>query len=179
MSDDARESALLERLRDDFDKSFAKAARSATVDEIEILGLGVGDGAYAVRLADVAAVHEIGAITRVPGRRPGFDGLTTAQGQLVAVYDLARLVAAPGASRARRWLLVARADAEVGFAVDAVEGYRRVASERVVPAAGKDAAGSAVRSAIDEVSGPRLLVDLEALVAELRRSLGVREGGSR
>lgn len=176
MSRDDEELSLLERLRSDFDRGFAARVRPETDAWEELLGLRTGEGRYAVQLRQIAAVHPIRAVTRVPGRRAGFEGLIAVHGQLVAVYDLAVLVAAGGATKACRWLLIGRDEPRLGFAFDAVEGYRRV--PRASLAAAGEGAGGVVTMAIEDGESPRLLLDLEALGAEVGRSVG-RSGGRR
>lgn len=168
-----QEASFLEQLRAEFDHDFVKPAQGEAIDLAEYLGFSSADGKYAVLLQQVAAVQEIRTVTSVPGAgtRTGFEGLATVQDQLVAVYDIAGLIASPGQAGARRWLLVCQADRQLGFAVDAVDGYLRVPRTQVVKAQSEDRV-DAIRQAISEDRATRLVVDFAALIAELRRNHG-------
>lgn len=165
----SQEVSFLEQLRTEFDRDFAKPAHAESANLEEYLGFSTADGKYAVLLQQVGAVQEIRTVTRVPGGRAGFEGLATVQDQLVAVYDLAALIAAPGRAGARRWLLVCQADRQVGFAIDAVDGYLRVPLGHIVQAQSEHRVDS-IRQAIDQQDVPRLVVDLVALIAAIRRN---------
>lgn len=169
--------ALLERLRREFDQSFARPSREDAEDWVELLAFRLGSGKYATRLAQIAAVQPRRALTRVPGSRAGFDGLTAVHGQLVAVYDLGVLTAAPGPATARRWLLLCREERQLAFAVDAIDGYMRVARSRLVEAGCADPRGALVSQALDDGGSPRLLVDVTHAIRELRRALCSEGGG--
>jgi chemotaxis signal transduction protein len=167
----------LAQLRTEFDRSFTRPARTETSNFFEVLTFRVGDGRYAVRLGQVASVQEVRAVTRVPGRRLGFEGLVAVQGQLVAVYDLAALIAAPGNAISRRWLLVCRDERQVGFLVDVVDGYLRSSPEHLVTMTDRQHDDTAVYQAISEGAVTRLVVDFTALLTALRREVE-REGRS-
>jgi chemotaxis signal transduction protein len=172
-----RQTELLMRLRTEFDRSFAVPARAEASGFVELLGFRVGETSYAVGLADVAAVHELRAVTRVPGQRLGFEGITFAQGQFVAVYDLAALIEARSESGSCRWLLISRQDRQVGFAVDAMDGYLRTSPDNVV-AMPDQQLGSAVQQSVVEGSTTRLIVNFAALIDALARDTE-REAGNR
>lgn len=174
---EAQRTDLLTQLRDDFDRSFVLPTQTATDELVEFLGFRIGDTGYAVQLGNVGTVHEIRSVTRVPCRFLGFEGLVAVQNQLVAVYDLAVLAAAPGKSTSRRWLLVCRDDRQVGFAVDAVDAYLRVPLSRVIATADSQQCNTAVRQAIDHSAMVRLVVDFPTLLTSLRRDID-REGRS-
>jgi chemotaxis signal transduction protein len=171
MSTDMRQAALLTQLQVDFDRSFSQPARPGATDLVEFLGFSTGNGCYAAQLNQVAAVREIRALTRVPGKRSGFEGLVATQGQLVAVYDLAVLIAAPASATMRRWLLVYHDDHQVGFAVDAVDCYLQIPRARIVSAKDPEHQNAIVSKAIDEGPTARLVVNLDAVLASIRRSV--------
>ncbi|HMA97334.1 MAG TPA: chemotaxis protein CheW, partial [Polyangiaceae bacterium] len=134
MKAESQELSLLAQLRSEFDHEFAEPPRQERAESLEFLSFRAGGGNYAVTLGEVAAVQEIRSVTRVPGNRPGFDGLVTFQDQLVAVFSLAILIAAPQPSTDCRWLLVCRADRQVGFSVDGIDGYQRASISEVIKA---------------------------------------------
>jgi chemotaxis signal transduction protein len=171
MNHQAQEASLLEQLRAEFDRDFAKRVHVEAGDIVEFLGFSAGDGRYSVLLSEVAAVHEIRTVTRIPGRRPGFEGLVAVQDQLIAVYDLAVLIAAPNIATSRRWLLVSREERQVGFAVDAVDGYQRIPRSRVVQTPERESRTVVIRQAIDEGQSSRLVVGFSALVAGIRMDI--------
>ena len=167
------QSDLITRLRTEFDRSFTLNTHTVTEAPVELLTFRVGEGKYAARLEHIATVYEIRTVTRIPGQASGLEGLVAVQGQLVTVYDLAVLLRAPGNTISRRWLLVCSHDRQLGFAVDAIDGYVRKSPTALVPASDNQQHHLAVSHALEEESSTRLLVDFTVLLNSLRRDLGL------
>ncbi|MGC4070695.1 MAG: chemotaxis protein CheW [Polyangiaceae bacterium] len=172
MKHETQHGALLAQLREEFDREFGRPARALTTEHVEFLGFRAGGGTYAVDLGDVSIVHEIRHVTRVPSAHRGFEGLVTVLDDLVAVYDLAALLVGAKSDSARRWLLVSRKDGQVGFAVQAVDGYLRTPRSKIVSQKGRSGRGDFLGDAIDEEEGLRRIVDFGALIADIRATVG-------
>jgi chemotaxis signal transduction protein len=171
MKRDSQHGLLLAQLREEFDREFGRPVRALTTEYVEFLGFRAGGGAYAVDLGDVSIVHEIRHVTRVPSAQQGFEGLVTVLDDLVAVYDLAALLEGAKSDSARRWLLVSRKDSQVGFAVQAVDGYLRTPRSKIVSQRDRKSREDFVRDAIDEEEGVRRIVDFGALIAYIRTTI--------
>lgn len=168
MNSSSQDAALLDQFRAEFDRGFACPARRETADAVGLLGFGAGDGIYAAYLHDVAAIREFRTVTRVPGRRSGFEGLAAVQGQLLAVYDLAALLAATRGTSTPRWLLLCREDLHLGFAVDRVDGYMQIPRSQIMQVVEKDQRSAAVRQVVAEGRTARLIVDLAMVISSIR-----------
>lgn len=163
----------LAHMRREFDAGFSREAEGREEDLVRVLRFRVAGGRYAVEIAEIGEVHELGTVTRVPGHRRGFEGITAVRGQLVAVYDLASSLGSPSQAGRARWLLVARTDRQIGFSVTAVDGYLEVPRSRLLGSAEADAGAMAAQLAIHDDEGTRLLLRLGVLIDELRRSLAL------
>lgn len=160
-----------QRLRAEFDASFAAPPRAGHAEAVALLALRVAGEAYACRVAEARGLLLAPPVVAVPSRRPELLGVAAVRGVAVPVYSLARLLGR-GAEDDARWLLLAGDGQPVGFAFSAFDG------QLLVPAADIDAAapggdpGHVV--AIARCGGaPRPLLGIPSLVraigAPLRR----------
>ena len=89
----------VQRLRDDFDRSFAEPAVSHDAEHVELLAIGAGGRSYAIRLSQTWGLHPDRPITALPGPLPALLGLAGFTGTAVPVYDLAALLGHPAVNR--------------------------------------------------------------------------------
>lgn len=172
MSDDADRIRLSE-LRREFDDSFARAPAGAKGRSERFIGVRIAGDRFALRVSEVASLHPISTITRLPGAPRGQLGIVGLRGQLVVLYDAATLLGYSNAGEAHRWCALFAADRTLGIVIDAVDGYLRVedAALRVIG----DAA-SRLSSHTFEHDG---LVHRVLAVAALRSNIAALAGGSR
>jgi len=173
VSDDATAA----RLRADFDRSFAEAPAVRAEAPVGLLAVRVGDAPYAVRLADVAALHrDVRVSPFVAGVTTALLGLAVFRGAAVPVYDLGELfgvIARP----APRWVVLVRAPSLVALAFDRFEAHAVVDAGAVLAAAPGARAGALVRGAAVLDGASRPLVDVASVVAAIARLAG--PGGER
>ena len=92
----------------------------------------VADEHYALPVADVLEVAELGDVTPVPGAGAAVLGVRNLRGQVLPVVDLATVFElAPG--HPERIVIAERGDLRAGLAVDAIDGVEELpeASEEV------------------------------------------------
>jgi purine-binding chemotaxis protein CheW len=156
-------------LRGAFDAAFAEAPRAGEGAGDGLLALRVSGEPYAVRLAEVAALHRDRKVVALASHRAELLGLAAFRGALVPVYDLGALLGL-GAARAPRWLMLARAtsssarhgEASVALAFDALDAHLRVAEVPSEPRAAR--AVRHVAGAVRAGDAVRPLLDLGAIV---------------
>ena len=119
------------QLRQDFDGSFAKPLHGETEPQEDFLAIRLGADAHAIRLADIANLLPLTALTRLPGPIPELLGITGFRGAIVPVYDLGALLGY-AAQEQSRWLVIAAAGS-VALAFDAFEGHLRLARSASAP----------------------------------------------
>jgi purine-binding chemotaxis protein CheW len=147
--------------------------------EVEVLVFELGGRCFAVPLAGVREVFNLGPLTPVPTAPPAVAGVTSLRGQVLPVVDLALLLDL-GLHRLRLGdpaVLVEADGVKVGLLVDRVVGLRRNESEpprqepRMAVAEGAGAGAAPAR--------PLAVGELVArIAAELARALGApRDGG--
>ena len=157
----------VERLRREFDQSFALPYTGEASEYDDYLLIRAGERAYALVARDVGEVAVEVPITPLPARTPGFLGLAGRRGKLVPVFDLAFLVGGV-AGEGRRWLALSTSNEPVGFAFAALEGQLRQARSALLASA-RDA--GFVRGAL-EADGLRPIVDCARIVRELQEKPG-------
>jgi chemotaxis signal transduction protein len=113
------------QLRQDFDRSFGAAVHGETEPEEDFLAIRLGGDAQAIRLAEIACLLPLGAVTRFPSPLPELLGIMGLRGAIVPVYDL-RALLGYSASDSPRWLIIAAAW-PVALAFDTFEGHMRLA----------------------------------------------------
>ena len=116
----------LAELRRTFDGAFAEPPRAIAIEQEDLLRIGVGGDAYAVRLREVAGLFVDRAIVPLPSRSPELFGLAGLKGGIVPVYDLGALLGYPASPEPPRWLLMARHEMDVGFGIEEFRSYLRV-----------------------------------------------------
>ena len=122
----------------------------------------VSDEQYALPVADVLEVAELGDLTPVPGAGPAVLGVRNLRGQVLPVLDLATVFGLPGGAPGRI-VIAQRGELRAGLAVDYVAGVEQIpeAEEEVDSRhlTGAALAGDAlvgivdVGSVLDEVRG--------------------------
>ena len=156
----------LDRLRADFDRSFAEPARSHDDEHVELLLIRAGERPYAIRLSQTSGVHPDRPVTPLPGPLPALLGLAGFTGQVVPVYDLAALLGHPLPERPR-WLVLAGGNPPLGLAFHELDGHvRATGSDIVREAAGDDDPGDgrrgSVRGMVTLPGGSRPIIDVPA-----------------
>lgn len=101
-------------LREEFDRSFAKAPALISAAAINMLAIQLGGVGYAIRVADIGGLFADRHIMPLPTQVPELLGVSAFRGQLAPVYDLAALL---GYARQAtpRWLVLLRMRDPVAF----------------------------------------------------------------
>ena len=123
----------------------------------------VADEHYALPVADVLEVAELGDVTPVPGAGPAVLGVRNLRGQVLPVVDLATIFeVAPG--KAERIVIAERDGLRAGLAVDAVAGV-----EQLPEATEEVGSGHLVGAALAD--GALVgVIDVESVLAAVQRS---------
>jgi chemotaxis signal transduction protein len=152
-------------LKREFDAGFAAPPREGREASEDFLALGLGGDAYAIRLADVAALVARPAPTPLPSRRPACLGLVGNGGSAAALFSLPLLLGLP-ASAAPRWMALLREANDVGLGFERYEGYARVALADIVPL-GEGTRRLYVTRSARHGGVTRLIIDIPAIVNDL------------
>jgi purine-binding chemotaxis protein CheW len=134
------------QLRAAFDRSFAEAAHGQTEASDDFLAIRLGGEAHAVRLAEVAHLLPLTALTRLPSPLSVLLGVIGFRGAIVPVYDL-RALLGHAAPEPPHWLTITQAE-PVAFAFDAFDGHRRRPRSASVPRAHGEPARQHVREVL-------------------------------
>jgi purine-binding chemotaxis protein CheW len=88
---------------------------------------------YALSVADVLEVAELGEVTQVPGAGREIMGVRNLRGQVVPVVDLARVLDLTDGATPKRIVIAEQGGRKAGLAVDEVAGVEQLpeASEDV------------------------------------------------
>jgi purine-binding chemotaxis protein CheW len=147
----------IERLRSDFDRSFAEPARSHDVEHVELLAIRAGGRPYAIRLSQTSGLHPDRPVTLLPGPLPALLGLAGFAGTAVPIYDLAALLGHP-VTEQPRWLVLATGRPLLGLAFHELDGHVRMDAAAIV---GEDDGGQGpVRGMVTLPGGTRPIVDV-------------------
>lgn len=152
-------------LRRDFDAAFAAPAREGRDASEDFLAVGVSADAYAIPLADVAALSARPAFTPLPSRRPACLGLVGHGGAAAALFSLPALLGAP-ASGPPRWMALLRTAKDLALGFERYEGYARVLLSDIVPL-GEGSRRAYVTRAARHGGVSRLIIDIPSIVNDL------------
>ena len=157
------------RLRAEFDEVFARPHPADPPEHVDVLEIQVAGQRYALRLAEVLAVHADRKLVRAPSPRPDLLGLVGVRGVVAPVYDLAKLLGHGGGGEPR-WLALVRGAAPFGLAFERFERHRRVALSAITLASveGRGFTSGSVETSL----GPLPLIDLFALLRAVTNGSG-------
>lgn len=121
MSREDRLEDRAERLRRDFDASFARPleVRERTVTEFLVIRLA--GSTWAIARSEVSAVYADLTITHVPGAPPELLGVALQRDRAFPVYDLGTLLGRP--TEHPRWVALAAVPVPVAFAFDGLDDH--------------------------------------------------------
>lgn len=125
----------LAAMRQQFDASFARPLAGTDAPVHKLLAIQAGEGRFALRLGECAGIHACPKVVMLPAAHPALLGIAGVRGKLTAVYRLAALLGVGHPAALPRWLLCARADDQVGFAVENIEAYLQVAATELFSSA--------------------------------------------
>ncbi len=113
----------LEELRSSFDRSFQEPIARPAEAPLLLLAIRVANGAFALRVDELAAVSRIEKIVPIPCHTAALSGFTGIGGGLVAVYSLAVLLGySQAGNQFERWVVLCREQPAVGIAFSQIEG---------------------------------------------------------
>ncbi|GIF14062.1 chemotaxis protein CheW [Actinoplanes teichomyceticus] len=161
----------VERLRSDFDHSFAVPARTLDHETVELLAVAVGGRSYALRLSQTSGLYPDRPVTPLPTPVPALRGLAGFAGVVVPVYDLATLLGHPVVEECR-WLVLAAGTPPLALAFHQLDHHVRVPAADVVDGSGASAAPGCLRGMVRLPDGDRPIVDVPATRALAHRTAG-------
>jgi purine-binding chemotaxis protein CheW len=152
-----------EALRQEFDATFARAFGDAELECDDLLAVLVGRRRYALRVAELGGVAAGRRVTPVPSGDAALLGLVGVRGDVVPVYDLARLMGEAPAVEPPRWLALSAGADPVALAFDELEGHLRLPRSAL-----ESAARGHVTHVIREEAGLRPVVDVPSVARAVR-----------
>lgn len=161
----------VDRLRADFDHSFSVPLRTLDDEAVELLAVGVGGRAYALRLSQTSGLYPERPVTPLPTSVPALRGLAGFAGVVVPVYDLATLLGHPIADEPR-WMVLATGTPPLALAFHQLDHHVRVQVTDVVDGAGAAESRGCLRGMVRLPDGDRPIVDVPATRALAHRMAG-------
>jgi chemotaxis signal transduction protein len=165
---EATEFQLFDRaaeLRRAFDRTFVEAHHREAIAEEDFLSVEIGGDPYALRLTDIAGLHNNRKIAAVPSHIAELRGIAGFRGAMLPVYDLAGLLRYRHAE-SPRWLVVA-ARAPVGFALEQFCGHFR-APEGAVASYEGDQSRDHLHQILRTADFVRPIINVASLVTSIR-----------
>jgi chemotaxis signal transduction protein len=127
----------VERLRREFDATFALPRGEGARADADYLLIRAGGKPYAVALAEIGGVLADVAVTRVPSAVAGLLGIAGLRGEIVPVFELAVLIGGAATAEPGRWLLLRAGASPIGFAFGVLEGHVRRRREELLADSGR------------------------------------------
>lgn len=115
-----------ETLRQEFDATFARAFGHAGTECDDLLAVLVGQGRYALRVSELGGIAARRRVTPVPSANATLLGLVGVRGNVIPVYDLARLLGEAPSVEPPRWLVSSGGADPVALAFRELEGHMRL-----------------------------------------------------
>lgn len=160
---------MIERMRREFDGSFAlPARRRENIERESLLAITVAGNPFALRVGEISWLAKGRQVVPVPSRSPSLKGIVGIRGALVSVHGLAVLLGYDGGGD-EPWLVLAGREEPVAFAFDRFEAFVRVPLKDVHAFADGEARPRHLRE-IAQLAPARPIVNLSSLSANLPRS---------
>ncbi len=166
------EESTLDRLRRDFDATFAEPALAQDrVKQDPLLVIRAGGQKFALRQRDVAGILPERRVIPVLGA-DALLGVSGVRGEIVSVFSLTELLGAPRSSTppSQSWLALLRGDRRVALGFDQFDAYRDIAeSETTIQPAGPSAPPFVAEVAQRPGGTPRWIIDAGLVLAHIRK----------
>ncbi|MBD8526771.1 chemotaxis protein CheW [Pseudomarimonas arenosa] len=126
MSDSAQ-AEWVDRLRQEFDRSFQRAHQTTAQESIEVLRLQVGreEGSHLVRVDALSLLQRLPTVRPLPGAADQVLGLCSVRGRVVPVFCLAQLLDLP-ASESPAWLVGVGKELDYALAFTELQALQRI-----------------------------------------------------
>jgi chemotaxis signal transduction protein len=112
--------------RQSFDRSFAMPPPAPSEERVRLLVLRAGKDRFAVRLSEIAGLHQDRRIVPLASDAPGLIGMAGIRAAVVPVFSLARVLGAPDSGEPPRWLTVCNGAQPIALAFSGFEGHREI-----------------------------------------------------
>jgi chemotaxis signal transduction protein len=126
-----------QRLREDFDRSYAEAPPGRVQGEDSLLALSLGGEPYALRVQDIARLAAGTALTPLPSAPPAFLGLAGLRGELLPAWDLGAVLGYAPLRGKPRWLASSASTPRWAAAFERFDGYLKAPREDLSPFVGE------------------------------------------
>jgi hypothetical protein len=125
-----------QRLRADFDRSYALAPEPRQVEGDDLLGVGLGGDPYALRVADIARLAAGSTVAPLPGGASACLGLVGLRGELLPAWDLGALLGYAPLRGQPKWLASSASVPRWAAAFERFDGYLKAPLKDLSPYAG-------------------------------------------
>ena len=164
---------LAARLREEFDRSFAEAPGQNGADYEDFLGISLGQDRFALCLTDVCGLVTGKKVIPLPGPLAEFIGIVGLRGQIMPVYDLARLLGHLEGIRSLKWLILVGRAIPLALSVGSFDSYLRVRKDAISGHEDKGKATSEVIRTADAVRAIiRMQVVMDTISNRAKKALG-------
>ena len=140
-----------------------------------LLAVTIGGDPYALRVAELAALHVDRVIVRLPSPIAELVGLVSLRGVMAPVYDLGALLGYTAAS-STRWIAILRARRPVAIAFDGYEQHLQIDANAVVSAISPTTSGYTC-GVIDIAGVSRSIVDVASILEAIEKRAPARARG--
>ncbi len=156
-------SPLLIRLKREFDSSFEREVKPPA-ETLDVMYLSIAERKFALRIEDVKGVAKLDKLIAVPSRAETLAGVTGLRGEVLPVYDLAKILKLDPGHEPLRWLVTVSTQGRMlalGFA--AIVGYDRI-TMGAIDRGGTDSLVNGTVASRGERVG---LIDVQAVVKRI------------
>lgn len=151
------------QLRDDFDQAFAEPLPGPPAQRDRFLAVQLAGDPHVIRLAEIANLLPLEALTALPCAVPALMGLTGFRGAILPVYDLRQMLGYT-AQDPPRWMVIA-SGARVALAFDAVDSLLDPPAHALAASAAEEAPRrSHVRGVLRSGATARPIVSLASVL---------------
>lgn len=143
-------------------------------DEVVVLGFTVAGRDHALEIGAIREILGRSDVSRLPWAPPAVAGVMNIRGEVVLVADAGRLLGVGETAAGSPVVVLDAGGSVLALRVDAVGDVTRVALSELVPVEG-DAGATAGSHLVSALTASTLVVDIRALIDEIRLTFGPQE----
>ncbi len=154
-----------ERILRERAQRLARSVRRDGLDhaELEVAICGVGEERFGIPVQHLREIVTLPAITKLPGTPDWMLGIAQVRGTLLSVVDLGAYFRVSGSRNPTHLAILDAKEGPIGFTVDEVQSYRRIADGEVDTS---DAGRTESRATLGVTRDLVLILDTERLLEQ-------------
>lgn len=167
-------SQRLQKIKDDFDRSFSSPLSLQASEKENLLSIQVGKNYFAFKVSEILWLLRYQKVLALSNDAPGFLGVAGLQGRLVPVYDLAFLLGSEvDGQNNPAWFIVCGKNERVGLAFSDLREYISPSKDEIQTSGGEHRKNEHICGWVKHSKGLIQIVSVSSVFNSIKKRIGV------